>query len=244
MTDSCDATARRPRDYSSSEPSCEPTREETATSQVAAQQAAEREAEARRNAYFASGGDEGGRSAHASSELAPTQRFTPDDKNARIIANSTKYDHPIESDPLGNAIIGIAAGGMIGGVEAGAGKVGLAGVSGRLTPPMSRALVQGTVVGEKTGAAAFARGAARGAVVTAAKKARNAAVIALVDASTADVPASVERHAAAGPTPVPTNVVAGQSSKDGASVPVPIPSRSEGPRIPEAWSPSGLRIQG
>jgi hypothetical protein len=247
MTDRCDSATRRPRDYTSNETSCEPTREESAASRAAAQQETEREAEVRRNAYFASGADEGGRSKNASSDAGALQTSTPDDKNLRVINNATKYDPPIQSDPLGNALIGIAGGGIVGGIEAGVGKVGLAGARGMFLQPMSRELVKGTVVGEATGGVALVRGAAIGAARTGAKSARNAAVVeggkaaanALVDTKTPAVPVSDAQSA----TPATTSV-AGQSSKNGASVPVSEPNRSEGPRIPEAWNPPPVRIQG
>lgn len=254
MTDRCDASARRPRDYTSTESSCEPTPEQIATSQVASSQAAEREAEARRNAYFASGTDEGGRSKRASSDAGAMQTFTPDDKNARIIANSTKYDTPIQSDALGNALIGIAGGGIIGGVEAGVGKAGLAGTRGLFVQPTSRALVKGAVVGEATGAAAFTKGAAAGARTTATTTVRDAAVLdglpaavkALQAASAATPAGSTDggRAAASVGTSKARDAVAGQSSRNGASVPVKEPTASEGPRIPEVWTPSPVRIQG
>jgi hypothetical protein len=241
MTERCDASARRPRDYSSTEAACEPTREEAATSQVEGQQAAEREAEARRNAYFASGTDEGGRSKRASSDLGAMQSSTPDDKNARLIAYYKAHDPHIESDPLGNALVGIAAGGIIGGVEAGVGKVGLAGARGMFLQPASQALVKGVVVGEETGAAAFAKGAAEGAAVTAAKAVRNAALLDGVPALAKNL---VEASAAEKPKAQSSSTVAGQSSKSGASVPVAEPTRSEGPRIPEMLPPAMLPIKG
>lgn len=253
MTERCDSTSRRPRDYSSTEASsCEPTREEAAGSQVAAQQAAEREAEARRNAYFTSGTDEGGRSKHAASDGSVMASFTADDKNARILANATKYDRPIESDPLGNALVGIAAGGIIGGVEAGVGKVGLAGVRGMFMQPISRELVKDAIVGEASGAAAFAKGAATGAASTAVKAARNAAIFdgvpaaarALVDASNAAGATTSESVRTSSSSSSPAPSVAGQSSKEGASVPVQQPDHSQPPRIPEVLYPSMLRIDG
>lgn len=234
MTDRCDAATRRPRDYSSNDASCEPTREQAAASSATAQQAADREAEARRDAYIASGADEGGRSMHASSDLGAMQTATPDDKTLRIINNAMKYDPKIESDPLGNALIGIAAGGVFGGIEAGA----------------ARFATQ--EAGE------LAKGAAKGAAIAAAKAVRNAAVVEGAKASArgiaepgagaggvAEPMAGARAHdlgAAARSTATPA--IAGQSSRSGASVPVAEPSRSEGPRIPEALSPAPVRIQG
>jgi hypothetical protein len=107
MTDRCDSIARRPPDYSSTDTRCAPSREEAATASANARQEAEREAEARRNDYFAAGTDEGGRSKRASSDVGALQTSTPDDKTLRVINNAKKYDPPIKSDPLGNAIIGM-----------------------------------------------------------------------------------------------------------------------------------------
>ena len=259
MTDRCDAAARRPHDYSSADTSCEPTREESATSSVSAQQATEREAEARRNAYFASGADEGGRSRNASSDVGAVQMSTRDDPTARIIANARKYDPPIQSDPLGNALVGIAAGGLVAGVEAAVGKVGLAGARGVFLQPMSRTLVKDAVVGEATGGAAFAKGAATGAAGSAAASARNTALIdgapalagRLVDATNRPLdPIAVQGTpaGASSESPRTTSSVVGRSSKDGASVPVREPVHTQAPRIPErmpeALSPAEMRVQG
>jgi hypothetical protein len=236
MTDRCDAASRRPRDYSSADTACEPTHEEKASSEVASQQATEREAEARRNAYFASGADEGGRSRRASSDTGALQTATPDDKTARIIANATKYDHPIQDDPVGNALVGIVAGGIIGGIEAGAGKVGLAGARGTFMQPVSRELVKETVVGEATGGAAFAKGAAAGAAKSAVKAVRNAAL--------SEAPTAAKELVDA--TNRPGETPAGRSSPHGASVPVKEPNQSSGPRIPELLpeAVAPVRIQG
>jgi hypothetical protein len=241
MTDRCDAADRRPRDYSSQDTSCEPTREETATARIAAQQAADREAEARRDTYIASGSDEGGRSKRASSDVGAVQTSTADDKNLRIINNAKKYDRPIESDPYGNAIIGVAAGGVIGGIRAGAGEIGLAGARGLA----SRELVKGAISGEATGGAAVAKGAAIGVTDSAGSAIRGAARSEALKASARGVaddtpgPRAAETPASRAATPP----VAGQSSKSGACVPASEPQRSEGPPIPEAVA-APLRIRG
>ncbi len=253
MNDRCDAVSARPRDYSTEDASCTPTREESATVSTNARQEAEREAELRRNQYFASGSDEGGRSKRASSDTGAVETSTPDDKILRIINNAKKYDPPIESDPLGNALIGVAAGGIVGGVESGAGKVGLAGARGMFLQPASRALVKGVVVGEDTGGAAVLNGAAAGAAKSAVKSLRNAAILegapmvanALISGSAKP---TEPQAAPTAPAPATTSArspgVVGQSSKNGASVPVAEPTHSQGPRIPEVLGAAPVRIQG
>lgn len=233
MTDRCDPSARRPRDYSSADTQCEPTREESATSEAHAQQATEREAEARRNAYFASGADEGGRSMRASSDTRAVQTSTPDDPTARVIANATKYDHPVQSDPYGNALVGIIAGGVMGGLEAAAGKVGLAGTRGVFLQPMSRELVKGTVVGEATGSAAFAKGVAGGAASSAVKTARNAGLSEAASGAKAVGKLMVEGNDIPVQSSSEPATPSGYSSRSGASVPVKEPTQSVAPRIPE-----------
>lgn len=222
MTDRCDAAGRRPRDHSATESSCEPRHEETAASQVAKQQAAEHEAEARRDAYFAAGTDEGGRSMAASSDVGAVQTFTPDDELARLVAHTKACDPPIQSDPLGNALIGVLAGGFMGGVQAAAGRVGLEAAGGAFLLPLSKDLVKQRVVGEATGGAAFAMGAASSAARSAVKQARNAALLA-APAELADALELGKQRAADG-----------GARGDASPPPAAEPNRSEGPRIPEA----------
>jgi hypothetical protein len=246
MTDRCDSVSRRPREHSSEETSCAPTREESATASANAQQEAEREAELRRNAYFAAGSDEGGRSKHASSDAGAVQTSTPDDKTLRVINNAKKYDPPLQDDPLGNTLVGIAAGGVFGAAEAGAGKIGLEGARGLAT----KALVKGAIYGEGPGAATLARGAAAGVAASARGSVRDAAIVEAAKASVRGVVYETPATAASAGPGRPASMsaaappVAGQSSKNGASVPVAEPLRSEGPRIPEAISSAPVRIQG
>lgn len=246
MTDRCDLSGTRDRNLSAYEPSCQPTREQAATSENTREQDAAREAEARRDAYIASGTDEGGRSKRASSDASVIASDTKDDKLARVIANARKYDPPIHSDPLGNAIVGIVAGGILGGLEAGAGKVGLAGARGVFLQPMSRELVKQAVVGEATGGAAVATGAAAGAARSAVGALRTAAVVDGVPALAGKLVDATNRpvESGAGAPSNEASSVAGRSSKGAASVPVEAPNQSQAPRIPELLPPLPVRIQG
>jgi hypothetical protein len=121
MTDRCeDLSTRRRPDYSSTETSCEPSPEQTAAKETLAKQGAEREAEARRNAYFASGTDEGGRSSRASSDpsaLQTSSKYDQRDKNAQLAAYYTHFDRPLQDDVVGNALIGAIGGGAVAGVR-------------------------------------------------------------------------------------------------------------------------------
>lgn len=118
MTERCTGLSS-PKRHSSIEDdaSCRPSPEQSAAKQVADKEDAERAAEQRRNDYFANNTDEGGRCARASSDARSYSPMLKDDpielKNSR---KSAALDGPIESDPLGNAIIAALAGGLFAGV--------------------------------------------------------------------------------------------------------------------------------
>lgn len=111
--DGCSDTRRRAENYSSAENACTETREQRETVSEERRQSTEREAEARRNAYFASGTDEGGRSYRASSDASVAAQQCPDDPLARIAKRTEAYDRPLQDDPLGNALAAAAVGGIL-----------------------------------------------------------------------------------------------------------------------------------
>ncbi|MBX3187367.1 MAG: hypothetical protein KF819_10150 [Labilithrix sp.] len=126
MTDRCtDVTARRPRDYCADERASSPSKEDVEASRVANERAAEREAETRRNAYFSAGTDEGGRSRAASSDASVWAQSTKDDPGLREWSRTRRVDPPLQDDPLGNAIVAAAAGGVVAGARAASAQVGL-----------------------------------------------------------------------------------------------------------------------
>lgn len=133
MTDRCDAlSTQRRTDYSSTETSCEPSAEQAAAADAFGQQATEREAEARRNAYFAAGTDEGGRSSRASSDpgaLQTASKYDQHDKNAQLIAYYTRIDRPLPDDAAGNALVAAVGAAAIGGVRAASSGVDVAGAA-------------------------------------------------------------------------------------------------------------------
>lgn len=192
--------------------------------EASAQQATEREAEAGRNAYFASGTDEGGRSSRASSDpgaLQTSSKYDQRDKNARLAEYYTRIDRPLQDDVAGNALVGAIGAGAIGGVAA-ATKAGGAAAGGAI-------------------AKAAADAAAKSLVTTV----RNEALVGAYDASRRGVglPPSITEPATPAAAPS-TAAEVGRSTKRGASEIVPGPVRSEAPRIPEALPPLPVRIQG
>jgi hypothetical protein len=133
MTDRCDglSTPRR-NDYSSTETSCEPSAEQAATADALAQQATEREVEARRNVYFSSATDEGGRSSRASSDpgaLQTSSKYDQHDKNAQLIAYYTRIDRPLPEDAAGNALVAAVGTAAIAGTRAASSGVDVAGAA-------------------------------------------------------------------------------------------------------------------
>ncbi len=97
-----------------------PTPEEAATASVNQAHDAEREAEARRNAYYAAGGDEGGRCSRASSDARTYEPMLRDDPHLKDARHTARMDPPLQDDPYGNALVGALAGGLAGGVGAAA----------------------------------------------------------------------------------------------------------------------------
>jgi hypothetical protein len=224
MSDRCDGLSnQRVRNYS--EATCEPSPEAAATKEASSQQATEREAEARRNAYFASGTDEGGRSSRASSDPGALQtscKYDQRDKNARLAEYYTRFDKPLQDDVAGNALVGALGAAAIGGV------------------------VAATKAGGTAAAGALAKAAADAGAKSLATKVRNESLGLAYDASRLGVslPPSVTEPAAAPASAPSTAVQVGRSSKRGASEVVPEPVRSDAPRIPEALPPLPVRIQG
>lgn len=128
--DRCESAGRRHHDYSANPAACEATKEDQAAASDAAQREAERAAEAKRNAYFASDEDVGGRSARASSDASVVPVQTNDDPALRDYLRTKAIDRPLQDDPLGNAIVGAVAGGVGAGVRAAASEAA-AGAAGR-----------------------------------------------------------------------------------------------------------------
>ena len=232
MSDICDGSVQRRREYSTTEMGCEPSAEEVAAKAVSGHQATEREAEARRNAYFTSGTDEGGRSVRASSDpgaLQTSSRYDQRDKNARLAEYTARIDRPLQDDVAGNALVGAIGGGAVAGV----------GVAAKAV---------GTTAGR-----ALAKTAADEAAKSLVKTVRNETIGLAYEASRRGValpPSLTEPTTAGASTPAtvgastPTNATeVGRSSKRGASEIVPEPVRSEAPRIPEALPPLPVRIR-
>ncbi|HSO35735.1 MAG TPA: hypothetical protein VLT33_24570, partial [Labilithrix sp.] len=111
MTDRCDSLSPRRPDTSWTERTCEPSAEDRATAEVSQRQAAVREAEVRRNSYYASGTDQGGRSSHATSDPGVPQtssRYDQRDANARVGEYTRRIDRPLQDDAAGNALVAAA----------------------------------------------------------------------------------------------------------------------------------------
>jgi len=226
MTDRCDGlSTQRRNDYSPTETSCEPSAEQTATADAFGQQATEREAEARRNAYFAAGTDEGGRSSRASSDpgaLQTASKYDQHDKNMQLIAYYTRIDRPLPDDAAGNALVAAVGAAAIGGV--------------------SGASQSGDVAG-----AAIAKAAVDAAAKSLAGAVRNESLGLAYDASRLGValPPSFGEDPGVSAAPAPSKQeVVGRSSLHGASEIVREPVRTDAPRIPELLPPSPFRTQG
>lgn len=225
MTDRCDSLSTQRRNRSmASEAACEPSPEQAAAKEVSSQQATEREAEVRRNAYYASGTDEGGRSSRASSDpraLQLSSKYDQHDKNAQLIAYYTRFDRPLQDDRAGNALVAAVGAGAVGGVRAGAG----------------------------AGEAAIGSALAKAAAKSLGTSVRNEVLGLAYDASRLGValpPSVTEPTTSAAPSPAgsATTGPVGRSSKRGASEIVPEPASSQAPRIPEMLPPAPVRIQG
>ncbi len=119
MTDACSSISRRDqRQVSESETSSTPTAEEREAAKIDREKAAEKEAEARRNAYFASGTDEGGRSSRAASDARSHDPSSHDDPKLKESRRTAAIDPPLQDDVVGNAIVAAAASGLAGGLRA------------------------------------------------------------------------------------------------------------------------------
>jgi hypothetical protein len=214
MSERCEGPSQRARAYTENEPRCEPTAEQSEEAKIRAERAADQAAEARRNAYYASGGDEGGRSYRRTSDASQYPRSSPDDPGLKEYRRTKALDPPLQPDPLGNAIVAALAGGAIAGVGAAAGKV----------------TVESAAAAAGEAAAAKAAGKlATEAAKTAAREAfrASAAGVGLGEVGARPSEGKPATSAVAAP--------AGMSSPDGASAPAPGPTQSVAPvRIPEA----------
>lgn len=225
MTDRCeDLSTRRRPDYSSTETSCEPSPEQAAANETLTQQGAEREAEARRNAYFAAGTDEGGRSSRASSDpsaLQASSKYDQRDKNAQLAAYTARIDRPLQDDVVGNALVGAIAGGAIAG---------------------ARIAASGAEVAARTIVKTAGDAAAKSLVGTV----RNETLKGAYEASRRGIELSPDLLAPSAPTAQTKNTqdASGRSSPRGASEIVREPVRTEAPRIPEMLPPLPFRAQG
>jgi len=205
MTDRCMNAASRPRTYSSEETGCQPNDEQLETQQVNREQEAEREAEARRNAYYASGGDEGGRCARASSDASRYSPMLPDNPQLKDSRRSAASDPPLKDDPYGNAIVSAVAGGIAGGVRR-------AAVEALATP--GRSVLEHMAIETGKG---MAKGAAKTAITSTMRPA-------------ADVDPTPPAHAKdVPPTPPATPPPAGRTGSAGTSEVVNEPNQSCAP---------------
>lgn len=119
---------------------------------------AERAAEARRNAYYADGGDEGGLCKNASSDASAYSPMLKDNPALKDSLRTAAIDPPLEDDPWGNAL----AAGVVGGVAAGV----RSAATDALIPIAPRHIVQNITVGT-------AREVAKKEAVVAAKATMN-----------------------------------------------------------------------
>lgn len=118
MTDACTSVRGSRRPVTENEPSCTPSAEQSETAKLDRERAAAKEAEARRNAYFASGTDEGGRSSRASSDARAHDPSSHDDPKLKASRRTQALDLPLQDDVIGNAIVAAAAGGVVAGARA------------------------------------------------------------------------------------------------------------------------------
>lgn len=100
---------------------------------------AERAAEALRNAYYAEGGDEGGRCKNASSDAGAYRPMLNDDPALKVSLRTAAIDHPLEDDPWGNALAAGVAGGIVAGARS--------ATMDALIPIAPRPIVQNVAVG-------------------------------------------------------------------------------------------------
>jgi hypothetical protein len=103
---------------SEAETACSPSAEQAEARKLERARTEAREAEARRDAYFASGTDEGGRSARASSDARSYDPSNNDDPKLKASLRTAAIDSPLQDDVVGNAIVAAASGGLAAGVRA------------------------------------------------------------------------------------------------------------------------------
>lgn len=206
----CTSTAKREANYSADEAACTASPEQLAAREELGRQDADRAAEQRRDAYLASGTHVGGEtSAKGTSRLAgPNQ--TPDNPALRASLRTKAIDHPLQDDPLGNAIVGILAGGVANGIRA-------------------AALHGGTPMAHIPHA--LAHEAAEHVVLHGVPHHVKHAVESSVDVTTLVGPTAPQ------PQGLETPASAGRASARGASEVAPAPNRSEG--APAPLSPPG-----
>lgn len=118
MTDACTSARASRRPVTENEASCAPSAEEAETAKLDRERTEAKEAEARRNAYFASGTDEGGRSSRASSDARAHDPSSHDDPKLKASRRTAALDLPLQDDVVGNAVVAAAAGGVAAGVRA------------------------------------------------------------------------------------------------------------------------------
>jgi hypothetical protein len=237
MTDRCDglSTSRR-NDYLPAETTCEPSAEQAAAKDAFAQQATEREAAARRDAYFATGTDEGGRSSRASSDPGALQTASHHDRHdldVQVEAYTARFDHPLPDDAAGNAIIAAIGAAAVGGVRTAGGGVDVAGA----------AIVKAVVESAAKSLVRAIRNESLGLVYDASRLGA-ALPSSVVDPAAPAGPAASGGPAAPAPKTQVEGPAVGRSSPLGASEIVRTPVRTEAPRIPELLPPLPFRTQG
>ena len=221
------------------ERSCEPPKEDP----QAARARLDREAEARQNEWISCGDHDAGmsRSAMSTRGKAPNASVPTDaDKrraaNARKAEETRKLDRPIQSDPVGNAIPGLIAGGIVGGVRAAAAEAGVGGIAGSVTKH-SAEHIAGDII--EHGAHALAEGEKHAEADPAAKGAESKTGT----QGSSDTPY--------GPPPPPNGSAsgaAGRSSGRATSEAAPEPNKSEAPplrgqdRVPYRPGEAPLRV--
>lgn len=233
--------------------SCQTSPEQRAEAEEARRQESDRAAEARRDAYLASGTHEGGRSYRASSDASRVETSNPDDVQAKVAARTRRMDPPLQDDVLGNALVGVAAGGLGGAVRSAAGQVGMRGVGGALVKPYSAgtavrigrsAEVAGVLKAEGAAGEAFVKGATNSVKTGVASKAVTSGTAAVAKEGVHQLVDRNALHAPTASTPdAAPATAAGRSSPKAASEAAPEPTQSTSPRIPEAL-PQQVSIRG
>lgn len=243
MTDRCELGVRREQDWSAAETSCEPNAEQKAAAEDGREATATREAEARRDAYIASGADEGGRSRNGTSDASTLQPWSSDNQflRNRAIYERSKDEPRVESDPYGNAIVAGIAGGALAGIEAASGRAGLQALAGGGARMTNAANLEAMQLEARGGEALV-----RAALPSAAKRiAKSEALNVAVDLyrSAGDPTVSSKAAPSSNSSAASSIGEGGETTSTGASRVSPGPNRSEGPRIPEML-PANLPIKG